>query len=300
MLRITQSTQPDSPIRLIVEGRITAQVAGDLRAACRDHLGGAPVVVDLAGVRFMDAAGADAVRDLERRGAVVIGGSSFVTALLRRPAETTTTSDDFDEAALVARLRAGDDQAFEVLVRRHGGRMLAAARRLLRDDEAARDALQEAFLSAFTAIDRFDGRSRLSTWLHRIVLNCALMRLRRGRRRPEQPIDDLLPRFADDGHWVAAAPEETDESHALLERRETQTVVRACIDRLPESYRTVLVLRDIEELDTREVADRLDLTTNAVKVRLHRARQALRTLLERENVRPDAPTPAPADRSLVA
>lgn len=78
--------------------------------------------------------------------------------------------------------------------------MLAAACRLLRNDEAARDAVQEAFLAAFSAMDRFDGRARLSTWLHRIVVNCALMRLRRQRRRPEESIEDLLPRFAEDGH----------------------------------------------------------------------------------------------------
>src|SRR5262245_1483632 len=105
------------------------------------------------------------------------------------------TGVSFD-APLVARLRAGDELAFETLVRRHGGRMLATARRLLRDDEAARDALQEAFLSACAAMDRFDGRARLSTWLHRIVINCALMRLRRQRRRQEGSIEELLPRFA--------------------------------------------------------------------------------------------------------
>src|SRR5215217_2188035 len=79
---------------------------------------------------------------------------------------------------LVARLKAGDADAYEELVRLHGGRMLAVARRFLRDDEAARDAVQDAFLSAFRGIGRFDGHAQVSTWLHRIVVNAALMRLR--------------------------------------------------------------------------------------------------------------------------
>src|SRR5262249_31794810 len=127
-----------------------------------------------------------------------------------------------NEEPLVARLRAGDELAFETVVRRHGGRMLTTARRLLRNDEAARDAVQEAFLAAFSAIDRFDGRACLSTWLHRIVVNCALMRLRRQRRRPEESIDDLLPRFAHEGHWLAGTAQWNSTCDALLERKQSR------------------------------------------------------------------------------
>jgi len=140
--------------------------------------------------------------------------------------------------------------------------------------------VQEALLSAFRAIGSFEGTARLTTWLHRIVVNAALMRLRSRRRRREDHIDDLLPRFDEDGRFAEpVVPWETD---ALLERHETRALVRRAIDRLPESYRTVLVLRDIEELDTEETAVALGLQVNAVKTRLHRARQALRTLIERE------------------
>ena len=107
------------------------------------------------------------------------------------------------------------------------------------------------------------------------------MRLRSRRRRHEEPIDDLLPRFDADGYHEAVVGWETP-SDVLLERRQTREMVRRWIDRLPEQYRTVILLRDIEEMDTEETARSIGSTPNAVKIRLHRARQALRTLLARE------------------
>ncbi len=156
--------------------------------------------------------------------------------------------------------------------------MLSVARRMLRVEEEARDVVQEAFVSAFKAIDRFEGTARLSTWLHRITVNAALMRLRRQRRKPEESIADLLPSFDDTGAWEEE-PAEWSLPEDQAERQETRAIVRACIERLPASYRTILVLRDIEELDTDETALALGLSASAVKARLHRARQALRTIL---------------------
>lgn len=104
----------------------------------------------------------------------------------------------------VARLRSGDEAAFEQLVRQHTGPMLAVARRLLRNEDAARDAVQEAFISAFRGLKTFREDSTLSTWLHRIVVNAALMRLRREKRRPETRIEDLLPRFTETGEHASA------------------------------------------------------------------------------------------------
>jgi len=188
------------------------------------------------------------------------------------------------DADLVRRLKAGDEDAYATVVRTLGGRMLAVARRFLQDEDLARDAVQDAFLSAFRSIHAFDGDAQLATWLHRIVVNAALMKLRTRRRKPEQSIEPMLPAFAEDGHhagrpvvaWTASAEE------ALL-RREARERVRAAIADLPERYRAVLLLRDIEERSTREAADLLGITENAVKLRLHRARQALATQL-----RPDA------------
>lgn len=180
---------------------------------------------------------------------------------------------------LVSRLQRGDETAFEELVRSHAGRLLSVARRFLGSSEDAQDAVQEAFIRAFKAIHSFEERAQLQTWLHRILVNTALMKLRERRRKPEDSIDELLPTFAADGHQTVESREWSD---ALLERKETAGIVREAIARLPEPYRVVLVLRDLEERDTAETARILGTTTTVVKVRLHRARQALRTLLDRE------------------
>ncbi len=184
-----------------------------------------------------------------------------------------------DNALLVARLQAGDADAYEALVRVHGGRLLSVARRFLSNNEDAQDAVQEAFIKAFKAIGTFEERAQLHTWLHRIVVNTALMKIRSQRRRPEESIDDLLPTFQADGHQTTESHEWSD---AMLERKETAAMVRQAIGQLPDQYRVVLMLRDIEERDTLETATALGTTTTVVKVRLHRARQALRTLLDRE------------------
>jgi RNA polymerase sigma-70 factor (ECF subfamily) len=198
-----------------------------------------------------------------------------------RSSEATPAPPGGLEATLVERLRQGDGTAFEELLRAHTGRLLAVARRLLSNEEDARDAVQDAFLSAFRSIDRFDGQAALGTWLHRIVVNAALTKLRSRRRRPERPVEDLLPTFLEDGHQTRPTHDWPDPS-AALQREETRVAVRRHIEELPEDYRVVLLLRDIEELDTDETARLLGLTAGAVKTRLHRARQALRTLLEPE------------------
>lgn len=184
------------------------------------------------------------------------------------------------EQALVARLRAGDAAAFETLVRTHMPAMLRVARRFMRSEEDARDAVQDAFVSAFRSIGSFGANARLSTWLHRIVVNACLQRLRSQRRRPEEDIEQYLPQFRADGHQVAPSRSWTESAESVVERAELRDVVRKAIDELPDTYREVLLLRDIEELSTEEAAEALKVTTNAVKVRLHRARQALRTLLD--------------------
>ncbi len=191
-----------------------------------------------------------------------------------------TVRDAREEAEFVGRLRAGDDGAYETLVGEQAGRMLAVARRILGNEEDAHDVVQDAFLSAFRAIDRFEGGSRLSTWLHRIVVNAALMKIRTRKRRPETPIEDLLPTFLEDGHQGVRPVEWKNTAHEVLESRETRAMVRGLIDELPELYRNVLILRDIEDMDTKETAELLKVTPNAVKIRLHRARIALRTLLD--------------------
>jgi RNA polymerase sigma-70 factor (ECF subfamily) len=196
-----------------------------------------------------------------------------------RTAHETLETDRRDDVAWIRLLQAGDEQAFDLLVRTYGGRMLMVARRYVGNDEDARDVVQAAYLSAFRALSQFEGAAQLSTWLHRIVVNTALMKLRSRRRRPEEPIDDLLPAFQEDGHHVEQFADWCVPADQLIERKETRATVRACIEQLPDNYRAVVMLRDIEELSTQEVADMLSITPTAVKVRLHRARQALSTLL---------------------
>ena len=192
----------------------------------------------------------------------------------RRRARARTVSGPSDlgqESALAARLRAGDEAAFAYLVATHRERMLAVARRFLPEEEDARDAVQEAFLAAHRKIRDFEGKSRVSTWLHRVVVNACLMKLRSRRRKPEQSLDDAT---------AARLPaRDTRSALARLEAGEQVAAVHAAISSLPEAHRRVLQLRDIEERDTRETAKVLDISPVAVKTRLHRARAALRRRL---------------------
>jgi RNA polymerase sigma-70 factor (ECF subfamily) len=195
--------------------------------------------------------------------------------------DETSSSTLPEEAELVARLQAGDDAAFEWVVRQYGGRLLAVARQIVGNEADAHDALQDGLITALRAIDRFERRSKLSTWLHRVVINASLMRLRSRRRIRETSLDELLPKFLADGHQAGPTPTWSDSALAMIEQEETRSAVRAAIDRLPDDYRSVLVLRDLQELDTATVAEMLAITPANVKVRLHRARQALKTLLQR-------------------
>jgi len=184
------------------------------------------------------------------------------------------------DASLIAGLQAGDPDAFEALVRKYMPALLRVARRFLRSEEDARDAVQDAFISAYKSIRNFASNSQLGTWLHRIVVNSSLMKLRSQKRRPEEDIELLLPRFLEDGHQAIPSLPWTENAEAMLQRQELRELVRAAIDKLPEIYRTVLMLRDIEELSTEETARLLGINNNTVKVRLHRARQALRAILD--------------------
>ena len=184
------------------------------------------------------------------------------------------------DEALIARVRDGDPAAAELFVRRHGPQMLAVARRFFRNEQDAEDAVQDAFVSAFRSLPGFTGQSKLSTWLHRIVVNACLMKLRSARRRPAVSIETLLPSFDDTGHQSSRVPDWKIPSDDPAASDELRRAVRDAIDDLPEPYRLVLLLRDMEELDTEATAEALELSIPAVKTRLHRARQALRTLLE--------------------
>ena len=290
MLRITQLEAGEGVGALRLEGSLTAHTVSELLSSSERALAQwRSVVLELADVKFADGQGTAALRRLKARGCVLIGASAFLVAMLREGTEGASGSGNDDsgddtDVELLEGLRTGREAAFEQLVRRHSASLLAVARRILPSEDDARDAVQEAFLSAYRGIASFAGNAKLSTWLHRIVVNAALMKLRSRRRRPEEAIDDLLPEFDENGDWVSGAPhgESTVERHVASS--EMRAMLRRCIARLPDRHRTILVLRDIEDLDTDEAARALGISANAAKIRLHRARQALRTLIERERI----------------
>jgi RNA polymerase sigma-70 factor (ECF subfamily) len=201
------------------------------------------------------------------------------------PSDTPPGSPSDD--ALVASLRAGDETAYEKLITTHGGPMLAAIRRILPNAEDAQDALQDAFLSAFKAVERFEAQSKLSTWLHRIAVNAALMRLRKLKRSKEQSVESLQPRFTDGGHHLEPSAPWSDSGEASAQRAETRQIVQDAIAGLPETHRNALLLRDIQGLSNEDVARELGVTVNAAKIRVHRARLALRGVLD-THLRPES------------
>lgn len=167
----------------------------------------------------------------------------------------------------------------ETMVREHGGYLLSVVRRFLRNEDDARDCVQETFIQAIRKIDSFERRSSLRTWLHRIAVNQALMTLRRRKRKAEESIDDLLPDFDGNGCRIEPSWRFDEPLDVVMERAEVRDLVRQAILQLPETYRIVLMLRDIEGYDTAEVAALLDTNVGVIKTRLHRARAALKRLL---------------------
>ena len=168
----------------------------------------------------------------------------------------------------------------ERLVREHIGWMLALAWRLLGDRSLAEDAVQDAFVAAFRALPKFEGRSSVKTWLHRITVNASLMILRKHKRLAEQSIDEYLPEFDRRNCRIEAPWDKLATAEETLDNRRLRTLVFEKVALLPDAYRIVFQLRDIEEYNTGEVAELLGISVSNVKVRLHRARAALKKLLE--------------------
>lgn len=180
--------------------------------------------------------------------------------------------DATGEATLVGRVLRGDAAAFDLLMRRYNRRLYRIVRSILRDDAEAEEVLQEAYVSAYLHLGEFAGRASLSTWLARIAIHAALKRLRLRRRfvpLPE-PEPGAAPALA-----AAVADPEQEAARAELGRR-----LEAAVDRLPARYRAVVVMRDIEEMSTEEVAACLRVSRVNVKVRLHRGRALLRRELQ--------------------
>lgn len=185
-----------------------------------------------------------------------------------------------DESGLVARLKQRDAESFEVFVKENIGWMSALAHRISNCPDDTAECVQEAFSIAYQKIDGFEERSSLKTWLHRIVVNQALMKLRKRRSRREQSIDDLMPDFDKYGFLVGPVRISDASAEELLSKDEVARKVHQEILGLPDNYRVVLILRDIEEMTSAETATALGIDEGAVRTRLHRARQALKRKLE--------------------
>jgi len=193
--------------------------------------------------------------------------------------------DAASEAVLVERLREGDASALEALMERYASRVFRVARGIARTDADAEEVVQDVFLALARKIDSFEGRAQLSTWIYRVATNAALLKRRGKRVQLEVSLEEHLPTFKEDGHrdgprdYVLADWSRTPEAELL--DGEARTVLARAIDQLPDTYRTVLILRDVEELSNEETARILDESVGSIKSRLHRARMALREQLTR-------------------
>ncbi len=184
------------------------------------------------------------------------------------------------ETELLECLRAGEERCFETLVRHLGPLVLATAKRYLRSEAETADCFQDTFLAVFESINKFEQRSSLRTWVRGITINQCLMRIRKQRRRQEESIEHLLPVFDENGNRIEMTGViQSSGISESIDRTRVKSIVREKINELPDDYRLVLLLRDIDGYTTKETAAILRIRINAVKTRLHRARSALKSLL---------------------
>jgi RNA polymerase sigma-70 factor (ECF subfamily) len=193
---------------------------------------------------------------------------------------TTSVPTGFDESALVAQAKAGDQNAFAELVNRYERKIYRLAKNITRNDEDAEDVLQDAFLKAYTHLDNFKGDSKFYTWIVRIAVNEALMRLRKRKTDRSVPLDEPVELGEETVQREIAVWEDNPEEQYSQE--EWRKILDEAVDSLKPDFRTVFVLRDIEELSTEETAETLGISVPAVKSRLLRARLALRERLTRQ------------------
>jgi RNA polymerase sigma-70 factor, ECF subfamily len=184
-----------------------------------------------------------------------------------------------DEAAIVAQARLGDAKAFSELLRRYEGKIFRLALHITQNREDAEDVLQEAFLKAYEHLDQFQGQSKFYTWIVRIAVNQALMKLRKRKSDRSVSLDETIDTGEDTVAREIAAWDENPEQQ--YSREEINEILSSAIDGLAPIYRAVFVLRDVDDLSTEETAEALELSVPAVKSRLLRARLQLRDKLTR-------------------
>jgi RNA polymerase sigma-70 factor (ECF subfamily) len=190
------------------------------------------------------------------------------------PADVAASQEPLSDEEVVARVLAGETGMFEILMRRHNQRLYRVARAILRNDGEAEDVMQDAYVRAYEHLDQFAGRAKFSTWLTRIAVHEALARQHRGNRyREVEPMSeregDPMDRFAS----LIPDPEQQASNS------EIRRLLEEAVEKLPDAFRTIFMLRDVEEMSTTDAADVLEISEENVKVRLHRARALLRKSL---------------------
>ena len=186
-------------------------------------------------------------------------------------ADVATSQEPLSDEEVVARVLAGETGMFEIVMRRHNQRLYRVARAILRNDGEAEDVMQDAYVRAYEHLDQFAGRAKFSTWLTRIAVHEALARQHRGHRYQEldptsEREGDPMDRFAS----LALNPEQQAANS------EVRRLLEEAVEKLPDAYRTIFMLREVEEMSTTDAADVLEISEENVKVRLHRARALLR------------------------
>ena len=191
-------------------------------------------------------------------------------------------SASLSDEEVVARVLSGDVAGFEILMRRHNQRLYRIGRAILRNDAEAEDVMQDAYVRAYEHLSQFQGKAKFSTWLSRIAVNEALARRKSFAR--EEALEPMADEKQDSARWSATRVSERFQSAGRSPEHqasdsELRGILESAITSLPDDYRTVIMLRDVEEMDTAETAAALDISEENVKTRLHRARAMLRKKL---------------------
>lgn len=189
-------------------------------------------------------------------------------------AEVATSQEPLSDEEVVARVLAGEVGMFEIVMRRHNQRLYRVARAILRNDGEAEDVMQDTYVRAYGHLDQFAGRAKFSTWLTRIAVHEALAR--QHRRNRYQELEPMSEREGDPMDRFASLAPDPEQQASNSEVRE---LLEEAIEKLPDAYRTIFMLRDVEDMSTTDAADVLEITEENVKVRLHRARALLRKSL---------------------
>lgn len=185
-----------------------------------------------------------------------------------------------NQPSLIDRLVDGDQHAFEELIRLYGARLLLKAEQMLGCPDEAKDCVQECYIKVHRNIGTFRQEADIFSWMYRILVNTCLKKMRKRSAAPLESLDELQPTFDQNGCRIEPLWQTLPSTEEILEKKGARQQVLSAIQSLPHTYRDVLYLRDIEGHNTAEVAEMLSLSTSATKVRLHRARAALKKILE--------------------